>query len=69
MLSKKIEFNFLNLFKKSKSSPLEKNDREGKRLSAIEEVDFQTKMAGFAIGFFIFLALGALMISIGLVIL
>ena len=76
MLSKKIGFNFLNLFKKSKSSLLEKHDplfenrdTESKRLTTIEEVDFQTKVSGFAVGFFTFLGLGALVLSIGLVIL
>lgn len=69
MLSKKIEFNFLNLFKKSKSSPLKENDTKSNRLATIEEVDFQTKVSSFAIGFFTFLALGALVLSIGFVIL
>jgi len=66
MLSKKIEFNFLNLFKKSKSSPLKESGTKGKRIGAMEEFDLQTKVSGFAIGFFITLALVALIFSIGL---
>ena len=68
MLSKKIEFNFLKLFRKSKLSLLKESDTECKRLTAMEAVDFQTKASGFATGFFIYLAFMALILSIALVI-
>jgi len=61
MLSKKIEFNFPNFLKKK--------EKENKKNKTEDLADRQNKISGFAIGFFINLALGALLLSIGLVIL
>ena len=68
MLSKKIEFNFSNLFNKSKSDSPEEMDAQSRRLAMTEKTDLQTVVISFATGFFIVLALGALLLSIGFVI-
>ena len=72
MLSKKIEFNFSKfLKKKEKEDPRRKLDIKGKgvtRHKVLSDVDLQTKIKGFGIGFFVNLALGALIISIAFVI-
>jgi len=67
MLSKKIDFNFSSLFKKNRSDIPKESTAKNKRLTATHTVDSKTKVAGFAIGFFITIALGALIISIGLI--
>ena len=68
MLSKKIELYFSNLIKKDKSNQVEDNTTEDKRHTAIERGESQAKVTGFAIGFFINIALGELILSIALVI-
>ena len=68
MLSKKIEINFSELFKKNKPNLVKESTSEERRRSAIDVVDFQTKAKGFAIGFIITFALGVFLLSIGFVI-
>ena len=68
MLSKKIDFNFSNLFKKNDSDQVEESHAQDRRRTAVETGDTQTKVTGFAIGFLINLAIGAIILSIALVI-
>lgn len=65
MLSKKIEFSFSNFFKKN-SEEDNNNTLEKKRVLE-EKYCFDTKVYGFAIGFFTSLAILALILSIGLI--
>ena len=61
LLSKEIDFSF---FKRPK-----KEETENKRKASEEYADLQNKISSFAIGFLMTLALGAMLLTLGFVIL